>query len=378
MHLSRLLLDDFRSYHELELELSSGITTIVGRNGSGKTNIVEAVRYLGTLSSHRVASDSPLVRTGADKATIRGLVHRSGRRLSIEVSIALKGGNTARLNGAPVKPNEIAHILRTVVFSPEDLDLVKGEPARRRGFLDDLSVTMSPVLAGTLADYDRIVRQKSALLKILKGKVSTGSQLDVWNDKLATTGARIVLARIETVGALEPYASMAYAAVAAGDADLSIGYDSDVDVAKALDRGGGDAVREALLQALTRESDRERERGVCLVGPHRDELRITIGNLPARGYASHGESWSAALALRLGTFDLLTSGGGPDSGEDGEPVLILDDVFAELDGRRRRALADKAKTAKQVMVTAAERSDVPDDLGGARVVIDGGRVVSDG
>jgi DNA replication and repair protein RecF len=278
MHLSKLILDDFRSYDDLALDLTPGVTTLLGSNGAGKTNIVEAIRYLGTLSSHRVASDAPLVRTGADKATIRGLVHRAGRTLALEVSIVPKGANTARLNGTAAKPREIAHVLRTVVFSPEDLGIVKGEPAGRRGFLDDLCVAMSPVMAGVQSDYDRIVRQRGALLKSLKGRTPTASTLEVW----------VLRSRVETIEAVAPYAAAAYTAVAARDADMSLAYDSAVDVATALKRGGVEAVKEALMQAMEEASDRERDRGVCLVGPHRDDLAIEIGGLPARGYASHG------------------------------------------------------------------------------------------
>jgi DNA replication and repair protein RecF len=378
MHLGSLLLDNFRSYEALELDLSPGVTTLLGPNGSGKTNIVEAVRYLGSLSSHRVASDGPLIRQGAEKATIRGIVHRAGRAMGIEIVIASKGSNTARLNRSPVKPCEVAHILRTVVFSPEDLDLVKGEPSGRRAFLDELCAAISPTVMGDLADYDRIVRQKGALLKSLKGKAGPGSTLDVWNGKLADVGARILKARAEAIASLKPHAASAYADVTSGAADLSLSYDGTIDVDTALDRGGEDALREGMLQAIALVADKERERGVCLVGPHRDDLVVTIGGLTARGYASHGESWSAALALRLATYDLFTAEGGPDSGEDGEPVLMLDDVFAELDTRRRAALAERSRMARQVIVTAAVRSDVPETLGGMSYVVDGGKVTADG
>jgi DNA replication and repair protein RecF len=378
MHLGALFLDSFRSYDTLSLDLSPGVTTLLGSNGSGKTNIVEAVRYLGSLSSHRVASDGPLIKAGADKATIRGVVHKAGRAIGIEIVIASKGPNTARLNRSPAKPREVAHILRTVVFSPEDLDLVKGEPSGRRAFLDDLCAAISPTMAGDFADYDRIVRQKGALLKSLKGRTSQGQTLEVWNDRLAGVGARILKARAKAIAALQPHASAAYADVAPGGADFSLSYEGTVDVGTALDRGGEEALREAMLRAIALTADKERERGVCLVGPHRDDLLVRIGGLPARGYASHGESWSAALALRLATYDLFTAEGGPDSGEDGEPVLILDDVFAELDDRRRAALAERARLARQVIVTAAVRSDVPNTLGGTSYLVDGGTVTADG
>ncbi|MBN2176287.1 MAG: DNA replication/repair protein RecF [Demequinaceae bacterium] len=378
MRLSRIQLTDFRSYSDLRIDLPPGMTTLLGANGAGKTNIVEAIRYLGTLSSHRVSTDASLVRAGESRGSVMGIVEKAGRSLAIEITIVIGGSNSARLNRAPVRPREIAGILRTVVFSPEDIDLVKGEPGGRRRFLDDLCVTLSPVLAGDLADYERVVRQRGALLKALRGKGSETSALEIWDEKLATLGARILRARIEAIRALVPYVSAAYADIDHTGTACSLRYGSSVEVEAAFDSGQARGIEEALLEALAREGPRERERGVCLVGPHRDDVVLSIGDLPARGYASHGESWSAALALRLGTYSLLTATGGPDSGKDGEPVLILDDVFAELDGHRRAALAERASTAQQVVVTAAVKADVPAALGGSVFMVDGGKVTIDG
>ncbi|MCJ7826761.1 MAG: DNA replication/repair protein RecF [Demequinaceae bacterium] len=378
MRLSRLILTDFRSYTDLRMDLPKGTTTLLGANGAGKTNIVEAIRYLGTLSSHRVATDAPLIRAGAKRANIVGTVEKAGRSLALEVTIVSGGSNTARLNQSQVRPRDLAGLLRTVIFSPEDVDLVKGEPSGRRRFLDDLCVALSPVLAGDLVDYERVVRQRGTLLKSLRGKGTSASSLEVWNEKLAMLGARILKARVEAIGALGPHVSAAYADVAHTGSTCSLRYGGAIDVEATLASGGIKGVEEALLEEIANESSRERERGVCLVGPHRDDLVLTIGDLPARGFASHGESWSVALALRLGTYDLLTAGGGPDSGEEGEPVLILDDVFAELDGSRRAALAERASTAQQVLVTAAVGADVPAALGGTVFTVEGGGVLANG
>lgn len=378
MRLSRLALTDFRSYRELEFDLPKGTTILLGRNGAGKTNIIEAIRYLGTQSSHRVATDAPLIRAGHTKAIVRGTVERAHRELSLEITIISGGANTARLNLSPSQPRDIVGILRTVVFSPEDIDLVKGEPAGRRHFLDEVCVALIPKVAGDLADCERVIRQKGALLRSLRGKGSDGTTLEVWNEKLARLGARIIRARAGAVEKLHPHVAEAYGDVAPQDSACSLQYRSSIDITGISNHEDEAALAGALAEAIAREGARERERGVCLVGPHRDDLVVSIGELPARGFASHGEAWSAALALRLGVYALLTASGGPDSGEDGEPVLILDDVFAELDGTRRAALAHRAVMAQQVIVTAAVGADVPQALGGAVFMVEGGRVTPGG
>lgn len=374
MYLGRLALTDFRSYRDLECDLPEGITTLLGRNGAGKTNVIEAIRYLGTLSSHRVAGDIPLIRDGCSRAVVRGTVRKAQRELGLEVTIVSGGANSARLNSSPVRPRDIAGILRTVVFSPEDIDLVKGDPAGRRRFLDEVSVATTPKLAGDLADYERVIRQKSALLKALRGKGADRSTLDVWDERLIHLGARIMRARVDMVEGLRPHVVDAYSDIAPESSSCSLRYVSSIDGVGVSVSDDTEKIEEALTEAVAREGARERERGVCLVGPHRDELLISIGELPARGFASHGESWSAALALRLGVYAFLTASGGPDSDKDGEPVLILDDVYAELDGARRAALADRASQAHQVIVTASVGADVPHTMGGMVFTVEGGRV----
>jgi DNA replication and repair protein RecF len=367
MHLRRLAVTDFRSWHQAELELRPGVTVLVGPNGVGKTNLVEAAGYLATLGSHRVATDAPLVRRGAERAVVRGQVVHHGRELGIEVEINNGRPNRARINRAPAaRPRDVLGILRTVLFAPEDLALVRGDPAERRRFLDDLLVARFPRYAAVRADYDRVLKQRSALLKTARsgGDLRT---LDVWDGHLAAHGAVLLAGRLELAVALAPLAAAAFAEVAPTSEAVALAYRSGLDadappgVVTGLPRDPG-ALEALLLDALARARRQEVERGVCLVGPHRDDLDLRLGEGPAKGYASHGESWALALALRLASYRLLCA-------DDVEPVLILDDVFAELDARRRRALAEVAGRAEQVLITAAVAEDVPDGLGGARFAV---------
>jgi DNA replication and repair protein RecF len=374
VRLTHLSLRDFRSYSEVELALDPGVTSLVGPNGQGKTNLVEAVGYLATLGSHRVAADAPLVRLGAERAVVRGNVTRGERALLVEVEITPGKANRARVNRSAVpRPRDVLGILRTVLFAPEDLALVKGDPAERRHFLDDLLVVRTPRLAGVRADYDRVLRQRNALLKSAGAGIRAGKgdlrTLEVWDTHLATTGAELLAARLELVDALRPLVDKAYDAVAdsGGPAALDYRCSLGAEVPLVADR---DMLSAALLNAISELRRNELDRGVSLVGPHRDDLALKLGPLPAKGYASHGESWSFALALRLAAYDLLRS----DTDDDGEPVLILDDVFAELDSTRRERLAGMVSEAEQVLVTAAVPADVPEVLSGARVDVMGGEV----
>jgi DNA replication and repair protein RecF len=415
VYLSRLALTDFRSYAAVDLRLEPGVSTLIGANGQGKTNVVEAVGYLATLNSHRVASDAPLVRHGAERAILRGAVTSADRDSLVEIEINPGRANRARLNRTPVpRARQVLGALRTVLFAPEDLSLVKGDPEQRRRYLDDLLVARAPRYAGVRADYERVLRQRTALLKSLRGRPwarqltapppgspggefaaeqaghggpggSAAATLDVWDEHLATAGAELLAARISLTGALRPLAARAYATVSGDTAGFSIGYRQSFisNVHGQLGGGAGDGrpepepepdveklaagLREALALARADEIDR----GVCLVGPHRDELELRVGDLPARGYASQGESWSAALALRLAAFELLRQGGD-------DPVLLLDDVFAELDSGRRERLATLAAGAEQVIVTAAVAQDVPPVLAGARFEVAGGKVIRAG
>jgi DNA replication and repair protein RecF len=381
VRLAHLSLRDFRSYAEVELPLDAGVTALVGPNGQGKTNLVEAVGYLATLSSHRVATDAPLVRLGAERAVVRGQVVRDDRQLLVEIEITPGRANRARVNRGPVpRPRDVLGILRSVLFAPEDLALVKGDPAERRRFLDELLVSRAPRYAGVRADYDRVLKQRNALLKSGAGRRASSSQgqvdlrtLEVWDSHLAAAGGELLAGRLDLVDVLRPLVDKAYQSVSeagfASSGPATVDYRSSVgeDVPLVADK---DLLAAAMLERMAIERKAELDRGLSLVGPHRDELVLKLGPMPARGYASHGESWSFALALRLASYDLLRA----ESDAGGEPVLVLDDVFAELDDHRRDRLAGMVAGAEQVLVTAAVPDDVPEGLAGARVDVMGSEV----
>lgn len=371
MHVSHLTLADFRSYDALDVALGPGVTAFMGRNGQGKTNLVEALDYLARLESHRVAADAPLVRRGAERAVIQAAVVKDERTAVLEVEIHPGRSNRARVNRQPLRrARDLVGMLRTVLFSPEDLSLVKGDPGERRRFLDDLLVLRTPRLAGVRSDVDRILKQRNSLLKTAGGARRAGegalATLDVWDEHLAAGGAELIAARLRLVEALGPFVATAYAAVARGARhdETTATYRSSVPLEGSE---GREAIKGALLGELQRRRSDELDRGVTLVGPHRDDLVLSLGSLPVRGYASHGESWSYALALRLASYDLLRSDGD-------DPILILDDVFAELDQGRRDQLADLVAGAEQVLVTAAVPADVPSTLAGARFTVADGEV----
>jgi DNA replication and repair protein RecF len=379
MHLTRLALTDFRSYVDVNVPLTPGVTIFSGHNGEGKTNLVEAVGYAATLASHRAAQDAPLIRKGADQAIIRAAISTSANDALVEIELNAGRANRVRLNRTPLsRPRDVLGVLRTVLFAPEDLALVKGDPGERRRFLDDLLVAMAPRYAAVRADYDRVVKQRTALLKSAgpkgapKGRQSSDAvtaTLDVWDAHLARTGAELIVAREHLVAALRPPVENSYAAVAGdGRGPAGIEYRRSFESQDPEEATHGERVRaaeQALKEALLEVRTSELDRGVCLAGPHRDELELSVRGLPARGYASHGESWSLALALRLASFDLLRAGR-----ED--PVLILDDVFAELDTGRRDRLAALVAEAEQVLVTAAVPEDIPSLLTGAHFRVSAG------
>ena len=390
MHVAHLSLHDFRSYADLDVVLEPGATAFIGRNGQGKTNLIEAIDYLSRLSSHRVATDTPLVRAGADQAIVRASVVKEGRPALLEVEINPGRANRARINRSPLpRPRDIIGLVRSVVFSPEDLNLVKGDPSDRRRFLDDLLVLRTPRLAGVRSDYDRILRQRNSLLKTAgmargSSRESAMSTLVVWDENLARVGAELLGARLQLVEDLRPYLGKAYESVARGasreDADMD--YRASIELTPLIEEGAQhlsrDPLEHALLAAIEERRKDELDRGISLVGPHRDELLLTLGTgrgegdlrLPVKGYASHGESWSCALALRLASYDLLRADGD-------DPILVLDDVFAELDTDRRSQLAELVAGAEQVLVTAAVAADVPASLQGMRYVVADGEVTRD-
>ncbi|ALV46792.1 recombinase RecF [Arthrobacter alpinus] len=409
MYLEHLSLTDFRSYAQVDLTLTPGVTVLVGSNGLGKTNLVESIGYLATLSSHRVSQDGPLLRFGTERALIRAQLVRAEQKVMVELEINATGANRARINRAnPVRSREILGLCRTVLFAPEDLALVKGDPGNRRRFLDDLLVVLSPMHAGTRSDYDRVLKQRNALLKSARSQhfsragVSEShlSTLDVWDQHLAVAAASLLSARLDLLNRLRPHMGQAYAQLTDGSKDLRAIYRSSIDLPTGAGRLGMydgaspdtlgeplvgvetedlsllsvDQLAEKYRLELTNSRTRELERGMSLVGPHRDEVELLLGVAPARGYASHGESWSIALALRLASFHVLDE---DKHVEGNQPILILDDVFAELDAQRRRKLAVMVASAEQVLVTAAVGADIPEELSGSTIQVIPGGVVPD-
>lgn len=368
MYVRHIGLRDFRSWENLELDLAPGRTVFVGPNGYGKTNIVEALWYCATLGSHRVATDAPLIRTGAERAGISTIVVQDGRELAVDLEIIAGRANKARLNRSPVRSaREVLGAVRAVLFAPEDLALVRGDPGERRRYLDELAAVRRPAVAGIRADYEKVLKQRTALLKSASGarfRADPGAleTLDVWDGHLAAHGAALMAARLELVNQLAPEVEKAYQLLAPSSRPAAIGYRGSVELTGPDTVPDVEYLQSALLEACARRRAAELDRGVCLVGPHRDDLELRLGDQPAKGFASHGESWSLALALRLAGYELLRT-------EGSEPVLILDDVFAELDSARRRALAGVASSAEQVLITAAVDEDIPADWEATRVEV---------
>ncbi|STC69209.1 DNA replication/repair protein RecF [Corynebacterium pilosum] len=370
MYVRQLDLRDFRSWPELELELTPGVTVFAGRNGFGKTNIVEAIGYSAHLVSHRVSTDQPLIRTGAANARVSATTVNEGRELTTHLLIKAQGANQAQINRTRLKSaREMLGVLRTVLFAPEDLALIKGEPAERRKFIDNIVAIRTPRLAGAKADFDKVLRQRNALLKNSWADLRRGyddpdgasalTTLDVWDAQLAQFGALVVASRMSLIDELAPLIHDAYAAIAPESRPAQVHYSSTLD--DAVRELTGESTREpavieaAMLNELGRRRSQEIDRGVTLVGPHRDDVELILGDQPAKGFASHGESWSFALALHLAEFQLLSQDGS-------DPVLILDDVFAELDAKRRQRLVHVAEEAEQVLITAAVGDDLPGNL----------------
>ena len=373
MWVQALSLTDFRSYEQLDLEFAPGVTTFVGMNGQGKTNIVEAIAYLATLSSLRLSADAPLIKSGSSSAVVRARVREDERSVGVDVQILERGSNKARINQSPVtRARDVLGIVRAVVFAPEDLALVRGDPADRRRFLDEVGVQRHPRLSGVRADFDKVLRQRNALVKSAIGRPrsSIASTLSVWNEQLSKLGADIATARAQLIEDLRPFIRSAYESIAGG-AEVDLRYRPSSPRVHHEVQTVDETLRERLELALDADledrADDEARRGITLVGPHRDEVDLTLNGLPVKGYASHGESWSMALALRLAAADVLRSDGV-------DPIVILDDVFAELDASRRTHLAELVGQATQVFITAAVAQDVPVELSGARFEVHAGQV----
>lgn len=390
MYVSHISLTNFRSYRQVDVELAPGTTVFAGPNGVGKTNIAEALGYLSSLSSHRVSQDAPLIHFGTDQAVLRARVHRGEQAVALELEISAGRANRARLNRAnPVRARDILGIMKTVLFAPEDLALVKGDPGERRRYLDEVLVALQPHQAATRSDYDRVLKQRNALLKSARasGRITAGheSTLDVWDEHLAAAGARLVRGRLDVLSVLSGPLVDSYAGLTDGSKAVSALYrstvngamDDDGDAvaapssARDLEGAGTAELAEMFKAALLSQRKKELERGLTLVGPHRDELVLGLGQAPAKGYASHGETWSLALSLRLAAYRALCA---DDPRPGARPILILDDVFAELDVSRRRKLAAVVADAEQVIVTAAVVGDVPPELGGTVLTVGPGTV----
>ena len=376
MRVSHVALDDFRSWGHVVIELSAGPTVFLGANGQGKTNLIEAIAYLSTFSSHRVSAESSLVRIplDAEERPPAGAFVRvktaleDDRSQVLELEIVRGKANRARINRTNVKPKDILGLVRTVVFAPEDLQIIRGDPSVRRAFLDDIAVQIHPLYSQTKSDFDKVARQRAALIKqaqvaLRRGRVPDISTLSVWDERFAELSSQVTAMRASLVRRLSDPVATAYDDVADSPRHLALAMDASIDRkigtnpddSTSADLENVEAQTQRLLAALERLQDQEMERGVNLVGAHRDDLSLCLGHMPVKGFASHGESWSVGLALRLGAFDLLA--------DDGEtPILILDDVFAELDTKRRAGLTTRMDKADQVLITAAVEGDIPPEL----------------
>ena len=384
MHVTHLSLADFRNYTRADVALQPGTVLFVGRNGQGKTNLVEAIACAGSAASHRVSTDQALIRFGAESGVVRLRVQHDDRAVVIEIELNRASANRAQVNRSPVRVRELPRYFASVIFAPEDLSLVRGDPGGRRAFLDSLVVQRAPRFAGVIGDYERVVRQRNSLLKSARASrlaPDSLTTLDVWDDRLVSLGTELIMARAELVDEMRAHVARAYSAVAGDDhvtrmsMRLSIDVETDDDHSDspvADDDATAEVIAERFRARLAERRRAELDRAVTLVGPHRDDLVLELNGLPARGYASHGESWSYALALKLASAEVLRA----DS-VAGDPVLILDDVFAELDEGRRERLADAVGGFEQVLITAAVGGDVPERLAAIRISITGGTILED-
>lgn len=382
MRVTHLSLTDFRNYRTAEVPFAAGANLFVGRNGQGKTNLVESLGYLSTLGSHRVSSDQAMIRKDAESAIVRARIEHEGRELLVEVQLNRSAPNRAQVNRGAIKPRELPRYFSSVLFAPEDLALVRGEPGIRRRFLDQLLIQRNPRFSAVIADYERVLKQRNTLLKSARASRIRGDQLgtlDIWDERLVALGTELVDARLDLVARLSTPLVSAYRSVAGDDhhpqllPQLTIRgahvEDEDDDGDATVTTSSGDTA-ELFRGALAAVRSKELERGLTLVGPHRDDVLFELNGLPAKGYASHGESWSFALALKLASAELLRR-----ESSTGDPVLILDDVFAELDQARRRMLATAVAGYEQVLITAAVFDDVPETLTAHTVRIDAGTIL---
>ncbi len=383
MHIKHLSLSNFRNYSTLELPLQPGVNLLVGRNGQGKTNLVEAIFYAATLNSHRVSGYLPLVKHQQDKAVMRILAGFEDRENLIELELNVSGSNRARINRSDTpRVRDVLGLVSAVIFSPEDLDIVKRDPSNRRAFIDDLLVQLTPRLAGVFSDYDRVLKQRNTLLKTSRNLPKDSPGLDTlaaWDDSLIKLGTEIIAFRQDLIKRIAVPLLSSYEAIADEKNNPSIKYKSsltgsnivepEVFVEDFLVTSDREEIETQFRTKLELVKSKELERGISLVGPHRDDLVLYLGDYPAKGFVSHGESWSYALALKLASAQLLR-----EEARAGDPILILDDVFAELDSTRRTRLANLVSDNEQVLITAAVVEDVPTELSANRIFVTAGEI----
>lgn len=379
MHVKHLTLSNFRNYETVELPLTTGVNLLVGKNGQGKTNLAEAIFFAATLSSHRVSGYLPLIRQGENKAIVRVLARFEDRENLLELELNADSPNRARINKSETpRVRDILGYVNAIIFSPEDLDIVKRDPSNRRAFIDELIVQLSPRMSAVYSDYERVLKQRNTLLKSAKNMTSSSSglsTLDSWDQSLVKIGSEIIATRYDVVQRIAPFLSEAYGAIADEKNDPSIQLKSSLLSSEAemegtntdLTTGDKTEIEDLYRSRLALLRNKELERGITLVGPHRDDLLLLLGTLPAKGYISHGESWSYALALKLASASLLRK-----DARAGDPILILDDVFAELDTTRRSRLAALISHNEQVIITAAVAEDVPSELSATKFKVTAG------
>lgn len=382
MLVRHLTLSHFRNHTATDVELQAGVNLLVGFNGQGKTNLVEAIAYLATLSSHRVAGYQPLIQHDQPQSIIRALVSHEERDVLVEVELNRETPNRARINKSDAKRvRDVLGVVTTVVFAPEDLDIVKKDPSNRRAFIDDLVVQVWPRFAGVYSDYDRVLKQRNTLLRTARQTGTRGnslSTLDAWDDQMVRLGSEIVNARLDLIERLRPFLTTAYQDIAIANNEPTIMVRSSLVGASVLEDDEElpylSFTERAAVETMYREKlasvrAKELERGITLIGPHRDDLVLLLGGKSAKLFASHGESWSYALALRLASMKLLR-----EETRTGDPILILDDVFAELDAGRRNRLAELVAGNEQVLITAAVVEDVPESLNAQQFTVQNGEV----
>lgn len=359
MLITNLNLNNYRSYTTLDLSLDPGVSIFVGKNGEGKTNIAEAVLYLTFLSSHRASGNTPLIKLGSQSAYIRAKVKYPEREILVEVEINADKANRAKVNQNQARSQkEIFGIVQTIYFSPEDLDIVRGDPSERRRFIDQLLTLRSPRIAGVISDYERAVKQRNSLLKT---RASTDA-LNPWDKQVAELGGELITLRMLALDELKPIFNQVYKDIS-DTKPAEIVYKSSIEN-PSLNQ---DENSEKIMERLVNNRGAELDRGLTLTGPHRDDLLLILGDHLVKGYASHGESWSIALSLKLATYNLLKLDGL-------SPILILDDVFSELDEERRERLAEIAKSADQTIITVAVENDLPKSITGTKYLVRAGAV----